>query len=87
MSGKPTFKTAHKCNECYEESGWDEDDWTAKHTERHRLGVCAKCGHWRDGHVPADDREREYLRTDQKLVCRKNLGMGDFCGCEGETQP
>jgi hypothetical protein len=27
---------------------------------------------------------REYLRSDQQIVCIHHTGMGNFCGCTGE---
>ena len=76
------------CRECNESSDLlaeDTSEWEAAHDAKHDRGRCSKCAHWRDRHIATDAAMREYLRSDQTLVCYQGMGMGDFCGCAGDA--
>lgn len=88
MTEEPTFTPVEiRCNTCGEHihihGEADELEQQTKHVQRHQLGKCTKCGHWNDAHAQTTESVREYLGTNQQLVCNTPLGMGDFCGCDG----
>jgi hypothetical protein len=79
---EPTFRVAEiVCDSCgehlYIARGDDELDAQQQHVERHKQGICRRCGHWNDEHRALAFYDH------QGVCCVAYAGMGDFCGCAG----
>lgn len=82
---EPTFRVVEiVCDSCgehlYIARGDDELDAQQQHVERHKQGICRRCGHWNDEHRALAFYDH------QGVCCLAYAGMGDFCGCAGDKE-
>jgi hypothetical protein len=89
--------TEVKCKDCgysiHEYPGLGEtlEEGKARHDVQHASGQCPRCGHWNSSHRPETEVgipcvDGADLDPDI-LCCTAPAGMGDVCGCDGNSGP